>query len=1171
MKKKLLSLLCLALAAVLLFAGCQSAVEEPEPTPESATYTATAAGFGGDVTVTLVADGSGVITAVTVEGANETPGFGADAIERFNKELAALVGSDAASAQLSVDAVSGATATSNAVLSALASISTQISGQSVQAELTDGVYTASAWGFGLTRPLSVETTIEGGRITAIVPDVENSDETDQIIQTAIDRMIPRIIDEQSLAVDAVSGATSSSNAIKSAVRDALSQSMAQSGMTEADISSAINQFYAQPSYLKDGAAAVEKTVDVVVVGAGGTGCLAALEAANMGADTLVIETSARYGGTSALTCGPMVVNSPEQVAANGGVDLVDEDLLFATWFEDARTQPGDTKATLITEYSELSGYTVDWMEKMGFAKFDQSITFKFPQFRVWSMYPGWNAGRVHGGGMTHDYFNALMETYTELGGKTMFETTGTELIVENGEVLGVRAVGYDGQVYDLYAKAVVLATGGYGGNEEMLLEYTKSDEVGAYQLYGVATNVGTAITMGQQVDAKLADNIDVVMAHFSAPTVRIHLFDTVYNQVPTAFAVNENALDVNTAGDRFINEVNAAADAGDETARYFAVYGGDAVEAIKQSGFTGTTAGMYMNPGAFDPGTPLPELDKVIDAGVELGFIFKADTVEDLAKAISEKTGASMENLAETVQAYNELCAEGTDSQFGKPSQYLTPVTGGYYIAVEASPIIYSTCSSLEVDTEMRVVTNAGAAIPNLFAGGTDTMGMLLYDEYTDYGGCAQAWAFTSGRIAGANAALYALNAEDVTDSTSAAAAGALNSLVNTGLEIARINDTTFRLYGSAPYLPALCGALGDDPANGVNYAVLQLDAPEGAASATLVSTQLLNGGFDAVPYGRTTPVEDGKVLLPVQLNTLANAYNGLALTVAYDDGTEAAYTLYADLVTMADEVLDGTDVTAKGAEAAQLTGTTKDVACVNLGLSVLRAETADGGAIFTLTGTLPQLPEMTQALGLEGDGDYYAAIFLSAPANFSGRSATLTSAAPYGQEAEASGERLEVVTLESGETGVVYLQRFVPGTTLAQGGTELTVDWNGTAVTYDLLYNSMSLGTMITDMSAALEDAGAANSGVTIVATGENTWTVSGDMPDDGVLNVLLEAPDPAAAYATVSVGGSVTEAPASRLLSTITAAPGDTVTVEAVWTAPASFWSGPVDYPVTYTFVVE
>ena len=91
MKKKLLSLLCLALAAVLLFAGCQSAVEEPEPTPESATYTATAAGFGGDVTVTLVADGSGVITAVTVEGANETPGFGADAIERFNKELAALV------------------------------------------------------------------------------------------------------------------------------------------------------------------------------------------------------------------------------------------------------------------------------------------------------------------------------------------------------------------------------------------------------------------------------------------------------------------------------------------------------------------------------------------------------------------------------------------------------------------------------------------------------------------------------------------------------------------------------------------------------------------------------------------------------------------------------------------------------------------------------------------------------------------------------------------------------------------------------------------------------------------------------------------------------------------------------------------------------------------------
>ena len=101
----------------------------------------------------------------------------------------------------------------------------------------------------------------------------------------------------------------------------------------------------------------------------------------------------------------------------------------------------------------------------------------------------------------------------------------------------------------------------------------------------------------------------------------------------------------------------------------------------------------------------------------------------------------------------------------------------------------------------------------------------------------------------------------------------------------------------------------------------------------------------------------------------------------------------------MADEVLDGTDVTAKGAEAAQLTGATKDVACVNLGLSVLRAETADGGAIFTLTGTLPQLPEMTQALGLEGDGDLLRRHLPERPRKLQRRSATLTSAAPYGRK----------------------------------------------------------------------------------------------------------------------------------------------------------------------------
>ena len=1186
-RNRLTPVICMIIALAMVSTACTTASSPettPEPTPAVSTYTASAMGFGGDVSVTLtVADG--LVNSIVFTGADETPGIGADAVEKFNEAVKQYEGAAVADAAIAIDAVSGATATSNAAKAALAQVLVDATGKApVEAVLKDGDYTASAWGFSLTTPLGVSVKITDGAIAEITPDVANGGETDQIIATAIDNMIPRILSEQSLAVDAVSGATSSSNAIKAAVRDCLEQSMAAAGMSESDINIAISNFYKQPSYLKTDADAIDVNTGVLVVGAGGTGCLAALEAADLGADTLVIETSAKYGGTGALTCGPMAVNSPEQVAGNGGVDLVDEDLLLSTWLADAHAEEGSVSADIIENFETLSGYNIDWMAEQGFETFTPAITFKYPQFRVWTMYPGWNSGKVHGAGSTHEYFNNLMARYTALGGKTMFETTGEELILDaDGNVLGVKAVGYDGQVYNIYADAVVMATGGYAGNEEMLEEYTKSDEVGAYQTYGVTTNKGTAVAMGKQVDAKLDDNIGIVMAHFSAPSKRIHLFDATYNQVPTAFVVNESVLDVNESGDRYINEASASADSGNQTARYYTIVGSDQLESIKQNGFTGTTQGMYMNPGLIEAGTPLPEIDKVIEAGIELGFIFKADTVEGLAQAITDSVGAPMTDLSATVDAYNALCEAGTDTQFGKDAQYLVPVTGEYYIAIEASPIIYSTCGALTVDTAMRVVTNSGESVNNLFAAGTDTMGMLLYDQYTDYGGVAQSWAFCSGRMAGAAAAMVSLESADITDEAKAAAqadatAGAYADTLFDGVKEEKVTDNVYSVSGSAAYLPALCTALGDDAAKGVNYAAVLIDAPSGATSGTITKIKYAVGDGEWETNDAVT-VANGKALYLLQLSDAMNRHMGAVLTINWG-GTETAVTVYTDLLTMGEDATAGELVNAKAVEGASLDAKLKKVACVDVGVEVRLAGTSENEMIYTLTGKLPALPVLTGLLKLDSAaGESCAAVLLEAPEGYDGGKASITGVTSLdgATQLSAAYPKAKAVTLSDGTSGVMYVQRFDTGVILPMGGVCVTVDWTAAGMekktmTYKLLFTELEYSTQIMDMTAALKAADASQKGITVEATGENTWLVSGVGAEGADVNVLLEAPSPDATYMTLQIGDAAAiENPAAQILSTVSLKPGETATVTAVWTTPPSFWSAAVPYTVTYTFVCE
>lgn len=151
--------------------------------------------------------------------------------------------------------------------------------------------------------------------------------------------------------------------------------------------------------------------------------------------------------------------------------------------------------------------------------------------------------------------------------------------------------------------------------------------------------------------------------------------------------------------------------------------------------------------GAIPNGTPISNAVEVLDAAVEAGFAVKGDTIEDIA----EQLGMDADVLKKTITDYNGYCEAGVDGEFGKDAQYLEKIGEGPYYAIVMRSYCYATCGGLDVDTELRVLGKDGATpIKGLYATGLDCSGVLFTEKnaYVTYGGVAQGWAYTSGKLA---------------------------------------------------------------------------------------------------------------------------------------------------------------------------------------------------------------------------------------------------------------------------------------------------------------------------------------------------------------------------------------------------------------------------------------
>lgn len=776
--KKVISML-VALSMLL----CMSAAATAEAAYTPGTYTATAAGFGGDVTVTVTVDES-AITDVKVEGEDETPAIGGVAVANMPAAILAAGGSD-------VDATTGATVTGTAILTALDAALAQASGTDLAAKMAPGTYTAQAYGFQQISPITVTVTVD----ETSIQDIEFDGNLDSVamIRAVNTYLLPRIVENQSVGVDAITGATATSNAVLTAARDCLEQALVAGGSSAAAITS-----FLTPEPKVEAQETID--VDVLVVGMGAAGISAATaaaeaqQAAGVPVSVLAIEKSGRYGGTGAFTGEPMSVNPPRyQLQYNNGEDYMDYDELLAAWTEYVE---GDAKMEVVETFLQNSGETADWLYyDHGFLLNNPTSGFGANTYRCKQQYVSIataEEGRDYGmdvsagqNTMVDQYYQRFVSDYVKLGGRYMLETEGYELIYDeaSNRVTGVKAKGHDGTDYTINAKSVILCTGGFAGSEEMEKEYLSQnpyfDHFGDEQwtMIGMHENDGKMLQAAIDIGAGTYNISVVPMIHFATSNIVIHDYpvytfakdDPNYahvlwygweqtwslNELPNALILCSDIPWVDADGERFEAEGELFGwwKAGPS---YWAVWSQDQIDGIAENGFSSNLSTLAAGNQGLMPGNmPVPEIYDVLDKLVAQGYVVKADTYEELA----QQMGVDPATFAKTMEDYASYCETGVDEQFGKAAEKLVAPGNGPFYALKGYSAAFATNGGLDINERFEVLQDDGeTVIGGLWACGCDASGVMYSEKkpYVTYGGAAIGFAYTSGRLAGGYAVDYA-------------------------------------------------------------------------------------------------------------------------------------------------------------------------------------------------------------------------------------------------------------------------------------------------------------------------------------------------------------------------------------------------------------------------------
>lgn len=538
-------------------------------------------------------------------------------------------------------------------------------------------------GTGLAGKTVVDVIIEENSIVDI--QVVKSDDTSEISERAFELMKKNIIETQSMKVDTVAGATYASKGFKEAVAAAV----AASGI----------QLEKKPPKDK-----VKKTqtvnTDIVVIGGGGAGLSAAIQACELGSKVILVEKMPLVGGNTILATGGLNATGTLQQKEAGIEDSAE--LFFQDTMKGGKNK---NNKSLVRTLVEKSKETVAWLTGIG------------ADLKDVGRLGGASVDRAHrpsgGGAVGSNIVTTLSKRAEDVGVDIRTLTRAVEILTdEEGRVSGIEVQGKNG-IYTIDAKAVIVATGGFGNNQKMISKLRPDlKEFGSTNHPG---STGDAFGLVDKFNVDLVDMAEIQTHPTVVPSKRIMITEAVRGN---------GAILLNKNGKRFINELSTR----------------DVVSSAILDQKNGTA---YL---IFDQ--KIRESLKSIEKYIQMNLITKASTLDELA----EKTDINAKNLKKNISRYNSYVENGKDKKFSRPDIQVKIQKAPFY-AVEVGPAIHHTMGGIKINKNAEVINISGNIVKGLYAAGEVTGGVHGGNRL---GGNSLADITTFGRIAGRNAHKYA-------------------------------------------------------------------------------------------------------------------------------------------------------------------------------------------------------------------------------------------------------------------------------------------------------------------------------------------------------------------------------------------------------------------------------
>lgn len=571
--------------------------------------------------------------------------------------------------------------------------------------LKDGVWTGD--GQGRNGAITVEMKVASGKI-ADVRVVKHS-ETAGISDAALARVPGAIVTAQSTGVDAVTGATMTSDGIKAAVASAI---RAAGGDPAAFAAAVVTK--------KTAKKVIRENADIVVVGAGGAGISAAVKAETLGKSVILIEKMPTIGGATVLNAGTLIATGSRYQREVMKETKDSPELAYKDIFRAGKDRNDPVLVKMVTE---KVGSVVDWL----------IYDMKIPYGPAATQYPDHSANRQLGvQGRSVNYLNLMKGKFLDMGGKLMLETRAEELIQDkDGRITGIRAKDAEGNTVELTSKAVILASGGYGADQSMLPERMKG-----YLFYGVDGETGDGYHMATKVGAGTI-NLDLVKMYPQGVETRPH-----HGLAATASSTDtmkkSGAIYVNRNGERYVDENAGLGVLTDKTVEQPGSIAYIVMDAAAWKQYVAKSLEDKLVPNE----EALNTWTKIVNNGHPVMAV--ADELDVAAKAMGINAAA----LDATVVRWNGMVKNGKDTDFGRR------ITGGLgqgpWHIVEQKVRYQTTLGGLKADGGLRILDTKGNPIPGLFGAGCVVGGANGADSMT---AMMNSWAIVSGVVAAESAA----------------------------------------------------------------------------------------------------------------------------------------------------------------------------------------------------------------------------------------------------------------------------------------------------------------------------------------------------------------------------------------------------------------------------------